>query len=149
MPDVLGSTTLTSGAGTIALAAKSLPAGTHTLTLSYSGDAGHKASTGSVTVVVDKAASTVTAMLKTDRVVVDKTRAKIVVKVDASGFTPTGKVRIRVAGKTYRATLEDGRAVIRLKAFEKTGTYKAKVSYVGDANTEGDTTQVRIKVKRR
>ncbi|HSU01918.1 MAG TPA: Ig-like domain-containing protein, partial [Nocardioides sp.] len=146
---VLGSTTLTSGAGTIALAAKSLPAGTHTLTLTYSGDAKHKASTGSVTVVVAKAESTVTAKLKTDKVVVDKTRAKIKVKVKAQGFTPAGKVKIRVAGKTYRATLEDGRAVLKLKTFDKPGRYKAKVSYLGDANTEGDRTRVIIKVKRR
>jgi len=51
---VLGSTTLVSGAGTVALTARLLPAGTYTLTLTYSGDAKHRASTGSVTVVVNR-----------------------------------------------------------------------------------------------
>ena len=51
---VLGTTTLTSGAGTVALAKRSLPEGTHTLTITYSGDADHKPSTGSVSVVVTK-----------------------------------------------------------------------------------------------
>ncbi|MFC7359396.1 ExeM/NucH family extracellular endonuclease [Nocardioides astragali] len=50
--EVLGSTTLDSGAGTVILSKRSLPVGKHTLTLSYSGDVEHTASTGSVTVTV-------------------------------------------------------------------------------------------------
>ena len=51
---VLGTTTLTSGAGTVALAKRSLPEGTHTLTITYSGDADHEPSIGAVVVVVTK-----------------------------------------------------------------------------------------------
>ena len=145
---VLGSTTLAAGAGTVALAAKSLPAGTYTLALTYSGDATHKASTGTASLLVSKAKPTVKAKTKPKKVVVKKTRVKVVVKVAAEGYTPTGKVKIRVAGKTYRARVVDGKAVIKLKAFKRPGKYKAKVSYAGDANTETARTRVAIRVKR-
>ncbi|MDZ5661811.1 ExeM/NucH family extracellular endonuclease [Nocardioides sp. S-58] len=145
---VLGSATLASGQGTVTLAAKSLPVGTHTLALAYSGDAGHKPSTGSVTVVVGKADPTLGAKVTPKKVKVGK-KATIKITVSAQGFTPTGKVSVKVGGKTYRATLKKGRAVITLKAFKKPGTYKAKVSYSGDATTEEARTRVTVKVKRR
>ena len=99
-----------------------------------------------MTVVVTKAESKVKATVKQNKVVAKKTKAKIVVTVDAEGFTPSGKVKVLVAGKTYRATLENGKAVVKLKKFQKPGKYTAKVSYLGDANTEGDKTKVKIKV---
>ncbi|WP_322921767.1 ExeM/NucH family extracellular endonuclease [Nocardioides renjunii] len=145
---VLGSATLASGQGSVTLAAKSLPVGTHTLALAYSGDAGHKPSTGSVTVVVSKADPTLGAKVTPKKVKVGK-KATIKITVSAQGFTPTGKVSVKVGGKTYRATLKKGRAVITLKAFKKPGTYKAKVSYSGDATTEEARTRVTVKVKRR
>jgi 5'-nucleotidase len=146
---LLGSVTLASGQGTVTLPAKSLPVGTHVLTLTYSGDTGHKPSTGPVTVVVVKAEATVTAKVKPKRVVVDETRARIVIRVDAAGFVPTGRVKVLVAGKTYRSKLEDGKAVITLKEFEKARDYTAKISYLGDDTTESARTKVTIKVKRR
>ncbi len=146
---VIGSTTLTSGAGTIAVPAKALPAGTYTLALSYSGDAGHKASTGTVTHVVTKATPTLTAKAKPKVVKTGKSRVKIVVRVEADGYAPTGKVRVRVAGKVYRARVVDGKAVVKLKKIGKPGRYKAKVRYLGDANTEAARTTVKFRVKRR
>jgi hypothetical protein len=144
-----GSTRLTAGAGTIALPAKSLSVGTHILTLTYSGDAAHKASTGTVTVVVSKATPTLAAKVKPKRIVAKKTRARVVVRVAAEGFTPTGTVKVRVGGHIYRVRLEDGRAVVRLKAFKKPRVYRAKVAYLGDATTLVARTTVRIKVRRR
>jgi predicted extracellular nuclease/2',3'-cyclic-nucleotide 2'-phosphodiesterase (5'-nucleotidase family) len=146
---VLGSVVLASGQGTVTLPAKSLPVGSHTLTLTYSGDTGHKPSTGSVTVVVVKAEAILKATVKPKRVVADKTRARVVVTVAAEGYVPTGRVKVRVAGKTYRAKLVDGKAVIKLKEFEKPRLYTAKVSYLGDDNTESARTAVKIRVKRR
>ena len=146
---VIGSTTLTSGAGTIAVPAKALPPGTYTLALSYSGDAGHKASTGTVTHVVTKATPTLTAKAKPKVVKPGKGRVKIVVRVEADGYEPTGKVRVRVAGKVYRARVVDGKAVVKLKKIGKPGRYKAKVRYLGDANTEAARTTAKFRVKRR
>ena len=146
---VVGSVVLAAGQGTVTVPAKSLPVGTHTLTLTYSGDSGHKPSTGSVTVVVAKAVATVNAKVKPKRVVADKTRARVVVTVVAEGFVPTGRVKVRVAGKTYRAKLVDGKAVVKLKKVDKPRVYKVKITYLGDAFTETAKDTVTIKVKRR
>lgn len=143
----VGTTTLTSGAGTIVVPAKALPAGTYRLALAYSGNAGHKPSTASVTLVVAKAEADVAGKVKPRKVVAKKTRARIVVRVGADGYTPTGKVRVRVAGKVYRARLVDGKAVIKLKKFKKPRVYRAKVRYLGDANTEAARTTVKLKVR--
>ena len=78
-----------------------------------------------------------------------KTRARIVVKVEADGYVPTGKVRVRVAGKVYRAKVVDGKAVVKLKKFARKGRYTAKVRYLGDANTEAARTTVKLRVTRR
>ncbi|KRE96213.1 hypothetical protein ASG76_04030 [Nocardioides sp. Soil774] len=147
--DVLGSVVLASGQGTVTLPAKSLPVGSHVLTLTYPGDSAHKPSTGAVTAVVVKAMATIKATVKPKRVVAGKTRARVVVTVAAEGFTPTGKVKIRVGGHVYQARLVDGRAVVRLKKFIKPRVYRAKVAYLGDATTQVARTTVRIKVKRR
>lgn len=144
--DVLGSATLTSGAGTAALAAKSLPVGTHTLSLAYAGDSGHEASAGSVTVVVSKAKAIVEGVVEPTRVVVKETRARVVVTVAATGFTPTGAVSVEVGDKTYWATLADGVAVVTLKKFKQPGTHPAQLSYLGDAHTEATRTRVNLTV---
>ncbi len=107
--DVLGAATLGSGAATVALGATSLPAGTHTLTLTYAGDAGHKPSTDSVTVTVNKAEATVDAEVKPNKVVAKKTKARLVVTVDAEGFTPSGRVKVEIGKRTYRATWRTAR----------------------------------------
>lgn len=143
----LGTTTLASGAGTIAVPAKSLPAGTYQLALAYSGDGGHKPSTGSVPLVVAKAEADVAAKVKPRKVKARKTHARIVVRVEADGYTPTGKVRVRVGGKTYRTRLVDGKAVVKLKKFAKPRVYRVKVRYLGDANTEPTRTIVKLKVR--
>jgi predicted extracellular nuclease len=144
--DELGSATLTSGAATVALAARSLPIGEHTLTLSYSGDAWHEASTGSVTVTVTKASPVLSAEVTPERVVAKDTKPTAVVTVTADGITPTGSVLVAVDGTTYWATLTNGRAVVELKKFKKPGTYDAAVSYFGDTSTKADTMIVSITV---
>ena len=146
---VLASTTVTTGAGSVTLPSRSLDVGSHQLTLEYAGDAAHKASTGTATVRVVKARPGIEASVKPKKIVVGKTRARIVVRVTADGYTPTGKVRVIVAGKAYRARLVDGRAVVRLKAFDKPRVYRAKIRYRGDSHTEEAVTTARFKVKRR
>ncbi|HEV2798831.1 MAG TPA: endonuclease/exonuclease/phosphatase family protein, partial [Nocardioides sp.] len=91
----------------------------------------------------------VKATVKPRKIKTRKTRARIVVRVKADGYTPTGKVRVRVAGKVYRARLDDGKAVVKLKKVTKARRYKAKVRYLGDANAEAARTTVMVRVKRR
>ena len=52
-----------------------------------------------------KAKPTVRAKVKPRKVKAGKTRAKVVIRVRADGYTPTGRVRVLVAGKAYRAKL--------------------------------------------
>ena len=146
---ILGTTTLTAGAGSVALAPKLLPVGSHTLTLAYSGDARHKPSTGTVTVVVNKAKVGVKAKVKPKKVVATKTRPRVIVTVAAEGLTPKGKVTVKIGKKVYRRTLDDGRAVVRLKKFSKPGSYVAKIKYKGNASTEAASKRITINVKRR
>ncbi|WP_210441231.1 ExeM/NucH family extracellular endonuclease [Nocardioides xinjiangensis] len=145
---VLGTASLASGRGTVTLPAKSLPVGTHSLTLTYSGDATHKAATGTVRVKVKKAVSKVRAKVKRTPVVAG-VRTTVKVAVSARGVTPRGKVTVTIGQKTYRAALRAGKAAVRVQAFTRPGTYKATVSYAGNRRTAGDKARVTITVRRR
>ena len=143
---VLGSATLVAGTATVVLPAKALAIRTHTLTLTYSGDAWHTASTASVTVTVVKASSTISTEVTPDPVVAKDSKPKVVVTVTAQGLTPTGQVLVGVDGKSYWASLKSGRAVVELKKFKKAGSYDAAVSYFGDDYTKSSTIIVTITV---
>jgi 5'-nucleotidase len=145
---ILGSGTLNAGQATITLAAKALPVGTHTLDLAYGGDAGHKPSTGSVTVVVSKGQAAITAEVIPELVIATTTKATMVVTVAAEGYTPTGDVRITIGNKVYRVSLHNGRAAVQLKKFAKPGSYEAEISYTGDVNTDAAEAQVTVEVER-
>ena len=100
--DTLGTTTITAGAGTLALAAKSLKPGTHTLTLAYAGNSTHQASTGTASVVVTKAEPTV--KVKRDKTVQKGDESKVVVKVTApDDVVVGGKVKLVIKGRTSRS----------------------------------------------
>ncbi len=146
---VVGSGTLESGRTTIALPARSLPVGTYTLALAYSGDTWHEPSTGSVSVTVTKADATLSTEVKPGRLVAKDTKPVVQVTVAAEGFTPTGRVSVSVDGRSYWADLRNGVAVVELKKFNKAGTYASAVSYYGDASTNAATTIVEIVVEGR
>ena len=84
-----------------------------------------------------------------DRVVVDRTRAKVIVTVKALGEAATGRIEVKVGGDTYKAKLENGRAVVQLDRFAKTGKKKVKVSYLGNGSTESASETITINVRRR
>ncbi len=96
-----------------------------------------------------KAKPTVKGKVKPHQVKAGKTRARIVIRVGADGYTPTGRVRVLAAGKAYRAKLVGGKAVVKLTKLRKVRRYAAKVRYLGDADTEAARTTVRFRVKKR
>jgi 5'-nucleotidase len=102
-----------------------------------------------VPVQVDKAAATLNVKVKPDRVIVDRTRAKVIVTVKAAGANASGRIEVKVGGDTYKARLEGGRAVVQLDRFAKTGKKKVKVSYLGNGSTESASETVTITVRRR
>ena len=87
----------------------------------------------------------VQAKVKPGKVVVDRTRAKVIVMVKADGAQPTAGSRSR-SGETYRAKLKNGRAVVKLPKFAKTGKKTVRVKYLGNATTTADTAKVTFRV---
>ncbi len=134
----LGSATLSGGTATIALAARSLEVGTHTLVVTYLGSATHAASQGLVTVTVTKARARVS--VEKQEPIDAGDRGKVVVEVTGDGYVATGEVRIvlKRVGGTKRIEvikrLVDGRVIARPE-IDKAGRYAVKVTYLGDAHT--------------
>ncbi len=145
----LGTATLAGGAASVALAAKSLEVGTHTLVVKYLGSSTHAASQGTVTVTVTKAKPKV--KVEKPKKIEAGEKAKIKVRVVTEGYEATGKVRIvlKGAGRTITTTkrLSDGDLVARIKV-GKPGKYKVTVTYLGDEHTLRGTDKTRLRVKK-
>ncbi|MFT4008772.1 MAG: Ig-like domain repeat protein [Nocardioidaceae bacterium] len=133
-----GSTTvsggLTGGKATLTLPAKSLALGRHTLTLTYPGVTGRfNPSTGTVQVTVVKAVPKV-AVKAPQRVKRGKT-VTLTVTVKATGLKPTGKVTVKLAGKTRTARLNaHSKATVKIGIAKSMapGRKSVTVAYAGD-----------------
>jgi len=124
--------------------------GTFEVTATYQGDANAESSTSEpATVKVVKATPKLNVTVRPDRVIVDKTKARVISVVKVGGKAATGRVKVRAGGKTYRAKLVDGRAKVTLKPFGTTGRKKVKVIYLGNATTKRAVEIVTIRVRRR
>lgn len=148
----LGAATLSGGAANIALAARSLEVGQHVLVVKYLGSATHGPSQGTVTVTVTKARP---------KVRVDKPspvrageKAKVRVDVSADGYVPTGKVEIVLKQGSkrivVRKTLIRGDSVAWIKV-TKQGSWKVRVTYLGDEHTLAgeDSTTLKVSPRRK
>ena len=99
------------------------------------------------TVPTAKAAADMTVTSAPAKIVVDKTEARIKVKVRSAGDPATGKVTVKAGGRTYNARLDDtGRAVIELRPFGSTGNKTVRVSYDGDSLTRAANDSLTLKV---
>ncbi|WP_137294974.1 lamin tail domain-containing protein [Nocardioides dongxiaopingii] len=140
-------------AGTVRVAAPKLfrkpRVAPYPVVVSYAGDAAVEpgSASGMLRVVKGKAAVKATAPRTA---VVKKTRVRMVVLVtNPDGVTATGKVRISGGGLTVRSVqLVDGRAVVRLPAFQRVGRKKLTIAYRGDQNLPRATTSKAIRVVR-
>lgn len=109
---------------------------------------------GSGTVVarpVVKASSVLRARAfpKASKIKAKKTRVKMRIKVKSPTFkVVSGYVKIRVAGKTYRAKLDDGVAKLTLRPFKKARTYNAKITYNGTNAVAEAKKKVTLRVRR-
>jgi 5'-nucleotidase len=136
----LGTGSLSSGSATIALAAKSLSVGMHTLVARYAGNATYAASQGSFVVTVTKATPTVTATATPTTVKVKKDTTSVAVAVKADGVVPTGTVDVLVDGVVAATgTLVDGKATVVVGPFDAVGSRSLAVRYDGDASVAGAT----------
>ena len=141
----LGTGTVSGGAASITLPARSLAVGSHTLSVEYSGDSNLNGATTTFSVTVSKAASTTEANVKPKHPRAGH-KVKLEVTVEgAHGVMATGEVTIKVNGKKLTGTLKNGEVTVKLGTFAK-GDYKAKVAYDGDANVDGSKTKVKFEV---
>jgi len=144
-PNPVGVATIAGGVATMTLPARSLPVGAHTLAAVYSGDDNLNGTAITVPVTVTKASSSITAKVAPEQPKAGKqVKLKITVTGD-NGVVPTGKVVVKVNGKKVTVTLKNGKAKAKLGTLPK-GTYKAKVSYDGDASVSGSKVKVTITV---
>ena len=82
------------------------------------------AETGTVVeipVSLEKSASSISAKATPKKVVAKKTKPTVTVTVRSGGKAATGKVEVRVGAKTWKATLKNGKASVKLPAFAKAG----------------------------
>jgi hypothetical protein len=123
--------------------------GTKSVTARYLGSSTSGPSTSPVaTVVVGKAASKATVKVQPRKIQARKTKATLAIAVTAQGFTPTGKVKVKIGKKTYTGTLRSGKVTIKLPRFTKAGAVRASVTYLGDALTNPVSTTARFTVSK-
>ncbi|MEU9455971.1 Ig-like domain repeat protein [Streptomyces sp. NPDC048277] len=131
-----GSTTL--GTGTLDASGKvtiglsnHLKVATHSLTVSYGGSTKLNSSSTTVSLKITKATASVSTSAPTS--VSHTAKAKVTVKVTASGTTPTGTVRIYQGSKVIATgTLSGGKVVVTLPKLAK-GKHTLHAFYVGSS----------------
>ena len=139
---------MSGGTASVALPA-TLSAGTHALTIQYSGDSTYDPATGGATATVSKAATTTTATAP--KKVKPKKPFNVFAKVSSAGGTPTGTVEVYDGTKLIgTGTLAGGTVTIHItKGLKKKGKHTLTVKYLGSANFLASQTTVKVKVKKR
>ena len=132
---------------TVAIPAGTLPVGTHSLTLDYSGDDTTRPAQGTADVTVVKATGAVTATPTPASVVQDSGRSTIAVAVTAPGLTPSGTVTAFLGGtQLASAALSGGTASLVVGPFAQTGDKAIEIRYSGDGDVRAATTTVTVGV---
>ena len=140
--EVVGAGELVAGKADITLM-PFVTVGAKSIVIRYLGDDSTKPASSTASVDVVKAEPSMT--VKAPKKVVKGKKAYIVVKLAATGFVPTGTVTVRVDGKKVTKTLQDGKAVFRIR-MTNLGKNAVKVGYSGDERTESATDTVTIRV---
>jgi len=122
-----------------------VPTGNQVLTLS--GPA-----TGTVVRVpiqIRRAKPTLTVKVWPKRVRVDRTKARVKVRLVAPGIDQVqGKVRIKAGGRTYLGTLTDGKVKVTLRQFGNRGKKKLEIKYLGTKAVKAVRTSLQLRVRR-
>ena len=120
--------------------------GTKSIQVRYFGDDTTKPATSTASLDVVK--STPKLKVKAPKKGVKGKKVTISVTVSATGYTPTGKVSVKVNGKKVTKSLNDGTATFKVR-LTKVGKNKVKVAYAGDARTVEAKDSLTIKATRR
>ncbi|MGH3472614.1 MAG: Ig-like domain repeat protein [Nocardioidaceae bacterium] len=144
---VLGTASLANATANVALGRTALQPGQYSLTVRFAGSATVNPSSTTVSVKVVRAATSVSAHVTNTKVVVNKTRPTIAVKVTAAGFRPGGTVVVkRGTVKVGTGTLHLGRVTITANAFKRAGQQTLTVHYLGSTQAAGSGTKITVNV---
>jgi len=134
-----GTTPVTSGnPGVATCTTSSLPAGTGTITATYSGDSNHSGGSGSLSQVVNQASSSMTVLSSLD----PSTYGQAVsFTASVTGASPTGTVQFNIDGSAFGSpvTLVSGAATSGSITTLAEGTHTVTAVYSGDTNNQGST----------
>jgi 5'-nucleotidase len=145
---LLGEQTLTDGAATVNVPARSLRPGSHTLRVVYSGDEQVQGSQTELTVEVSKARPVMTVKTSPRTIERRETRPVFNVALGEVGFPVAGKVTVSRGAESWTKRLVEGRAAFTLPALQWAGEKTYTVSYLGNADAESVTRKVTITVVR-
>ena len=99
-------------------------------------------------IVVNKAATKITANKKTFKASVKTKKYTITLKANNKAINKKVKVTLKVKGKTYTAyTNSKGKATFKITKLTKKGTYTAKIKFAGNANYKASSKSVKITIK--
>ena len=145
--DVVATGTLSGGTVSVPLGPFDAVGGS-TVEARYAGTPAIAGSSATAPLAVVRATPTMTVTTKPATVVVKRTKARVTVALTAPGQDVTGTIEVTAAGRTYAATLTDGRATVTLKPFPATGRQKVTVVYSGDGLNRSVSKTVTVRVTR-
>ena len=126
---------------------KNLTVGKHTLTATYSGNDSVAGSKGSATLKVTKVKTSVKLSTKSTKVKKGSRPTITVTVKSATSAKATGKVTVKVGGKSIKASLKSGKAKVKLpKITKKT---KVTVSYGGSSTHAKSKASLTLTVKKK
>jgi 5'-nucleotidase len=146
--NLLGESTLTDGATTVTIPARTLKPGAHDLTVVYAGDQHVREASAPLTVQVGKATPKMTVTSSPRRIERRETRPVFTVQLDGVGFPVTGRVTVTRGGESWTERLDDGTATIRTARVRFAGQRTYSVTYAGNGTTESVTRKATITVVR-
>ena len=138
----------TDAKGQVKVSTKGLAVGKYTAKIAFAGNDNYTASSKEAKITVNKLASKITAKAKTFKTTVKTKKFTVTLKDKTGKSIKKAQITLKVNGETYEATTNSkGKATFEIAKLTKKGTYKATVTFKGDAYYKKATKKVNIKVK--
>ena len=134
--------------GQVKLSTNGLVPKTYIAKIIFNGNNNYEKSSVSVDITVKKATPKLTAKAKTFKKSLKTKKYSIILKTNQNKVMKNTKLTLKVNGKTYSATTNSkGQATFKITKLTKKGTFKATITYKGNAYYNKVTKKVNIKCK--